>query len=428
MASYNNSNSVAFKINDTTPSTNAYGFHQKTTLPQIVRKESWMTPDAKIMFQSDDHDQYTFNVSQGFLASVYMAYAKHYHITISPDDIWLTIMFSFCNYMEYNAEEMRSIFVDHQDKKQMIIMTDRLLNNMKWEEIFTNFENTLDKHIKPHHREWVIPNFTTTTPLTRAISQIIFMGINKAYFSYGMMTECGIPSVTLEGTPEDWAKLQDKILRFKEFDEHPDLVHWATLLNDIVSKMIDSYNGNVDVAWWNQCIHYHGGSGTNDLSGWALAFFPFDRGQWQLNPFDTIQKTKKYGQIEISKFATYGSVHVPVKFNELGNMHDLMFYASSKTLHMVDDKVRPAFNYAIIKLRADTIKDAYDWSDTSVKHVTKTNSSNITIVFKQHPHQLVKTSHIGRHTCDVCYQHYNNMFYCQQCDFDVCFWCANEAK
>ncbi len=420
MASHNKDiHAVTFKVSKTKANARPSHHTKTTTLQSIIQKESWMVPQAKIIHQSNHDEQYTYEVEQGFLASIYLAYAEHHHLVISPDDLWLTILFSFCDYMTYHAEDMRNVFVSHEGKQQLIIDTIGSFAEQKWEQLFQQFEDKLSNTIKPDHREWIIPNFSTSTTLTRAIAQVIFMGINKEYFSYGIMTRCGIPDVTLQGTPEDWYNLQSKIKRLGQLGEFEDLAHWSTILQTIVSKMIDSYDGDVDAEWWNKCIHHHGGSGTDDFSGWVLAFFPFNKGKWQLNSLESIQSTGKYGRVAISKLKAYNAVHVPVKYNELGVMHDIMFYANSQTLNITDQKVQTAFNYAIIEMPEGTITEPYDWNDTSVKKVETINHNS-------HRHPLIKTLHQGLHSCDICrtsIDKLNPCYYCQSCDFDLCIRC-----
>ncbi len=410
--------SVTFKVNNTTRKSSSFDFPlKKNTLETSIENESWMSDDSKVIHQSSDEHQYSFSVKQGFLGAIYLAYAKHYDLVIAPDDVWLTILFAFSDYMKHHAEDMRPVFVNHDQKKQLIINTEDSFKNQCWEDLLCKFENALGENIKKDHKDWIIPHFSTTTALTRTISQIIFMGINKQYFSYGITTLCGIPNVTLQGSLEDWNMLLDKIKRLGELGDYPDLANWSTMLTTIVSKMIDSYNGNVDVDWWNQCIHHHQWSGTDDFSGWALAFFPFKDGKWQLNSFDSIQTTHQYGQVKVGQFVTYGSVHVPVKYNEFGKMHDVMFYACSQSFKVQGDAVQTAFNYAIVELPENTITEPYDWNDTSVKKV-------ISIKNRRHWHPLIKTKHLTIHTCDICQMERQEMFYCQQCDFDMCEMCV----
>lgn len=63
-------------------------------------------------------------------------------------------------------------------------------------------ENTKD----PSLREWILPQFTTTTKIDQAVASIIMMATLQQYFSYYCAITCGLPSVTLLGQKEDWGK------------------------------------------------------------------------------------------------------------------------------------------------------------------------------------------------------------------------------
>lgn len=74
------------------------------------------------------------------------------------------------------------------------------------------------KNIKdPSVADWVIPTFSTTTPTDRIVSSVSLMATLQNFFDYKFMLLCGIPNVTLLGTPADWQQLRTKIDRLLEF-------------------------------------------------------------------------------------------------------------------------------------------------------------------------------------------------------------------
>ena len=56
-------------------------------------------------------------VLQGF----YEAHCHHYPIRIKPDDIWLLIIQSFNYHINHNFFELRNLFINFQNKKNMEI-------------------------------------------------------------------------------------------------------------------------------------------------------------------------------------------------------------------------------------------------------------------------------------------------------------------
>jgi len=56
----------------------------------------------------------------------------------------------------------------------------------------------------PSMVDWILPNFSTTTANDRVVASISLMATLYNFFDYGIETSCGIPNVTMLGTPEDW--------------------------------------------------------------------------------------------------------------------------------------------------------------------------------------------------------------------------------
>ncbi|PKC10321.1 hypothetical protein RhiirA5_398188 [Rhizophagus irregularis] len=97
----------------------------------------------------------------------------------------------------------------------------------------------------------------------------------KAYFSYTGCTFCGIPKITLEGTLEDWTKLQEKVVQLRQLDL--DMDFWLDRLDPVVWKLVETYKGEIDEKFWATIASSQQyGSGYNgDIDGWMMAFFPY---------------------------------------------------------------------------------------------------------------------------------------------------------
>jgi hypothetical protein len=62
-------------------------------------------------------------------------------------------------------------------------------------------------HLPRHglkHRVGLTCSFSTTTPASRTASQLVLMDTFQRYFDYEVVCICGIPEITLAGTPEDF--------------------------------------------------------------------------------------------------------------------------------------------------------------------------------------------------------------------------------
>jgi hypothetical protein len=61
------------------------------------------------------------NENHAIFSAFLFAYNSHEDIVLSPDDIWLMICIYFSQYVNENAEQLRALFVDHSDRKTLII-------------------------------------------------------------------------------------------------------------------------------------------------------------------------------------------------------------------------------------------------------------------------------------------------------------------
>ncbi|RIA80418.1 hypothetical protein C1645_882176 [Glomus cerebriforme] len=121
-------------------------------------------------------------------------------------------------------------------------------------------------------------NFSTTSNISLTASRIVLLDTVKAYFSYKIYFRCGIPKVTLEGTLEDWVKLQEKIIQLRQLDL--DMDFWLDKLEPVVWKLVETYKGEIDDEFWTKIVSlkYSFGSGANcRLNGWITAFYPYKK-------------------------------------------------------------------------------------------------------------------------------------------------------
>lgn len=230
--------------------------------------------------------------SNGFVKAIVTAFAQHLPLTLSPDDIWVTISYAFAKHVDQNAEALRKNFVQHEGKKRLVVITPDSfqLSNVnspdtgatpeEWETfVFPHFSEQIKEHIGTKTHEAIVPKYSTTSAAVKAANEITLMSAMKNYFSYGMMTACGIPQITLLGTEEDWISLRSRAehlgsLMTTEFSNY-----WMPLLLPVLDEFINSYNGDVNHGFWQSMVklrHTGGGSGSYSfLSGWIQLLFPY---------------------------------------------------------------------------------------------------------------------------------------------------------
>jgi len=233
---------------------------------------------CKTLYTESNGEKNTSCCSNGFFRAFANAYNKHGDVKITPDDVWITIMIYFKEYVNKNAEQLRTKFVAHEGKKDLTIITKNETEESQWDEFFVKIIEAIKINTSEGVVDKLKSDFSTTTRFEEIISTSAIMDTFKEYFKYGrFIPMCGIQNIWMKGSLEDWVKIKSKLSGLKEFDCDKNLIKYVDKLTPIIDKFIDTYQNKVDVDFWNRIMNFeHGrlGSGlTNYTTGWILKFF-----------------------------------------------------------------------------------------------------------------------------------------------------------
>ncbi|CAM9960870.1 unnamed protein product [Ectocarpus sp. 8 AP-2014] len=225
--------------------------------------------------------------SKGLISAIMTAYNTHCALVVSPDDVWLTILSQFCAYVNKNAEGLRDRVVGHEGKKELIVYGYGSLETADYAKLIKDLLGQIRQNIKsPELADWFRPGFSTTTETDEVCAAATAMATLQAYFEYTMCLACGIPSVTLMGTVEDWKLLREKIERMLEFEvqgnpEGNVMELWVGYLRKVCDGFVESAehpDSAATVDFWDKVLsHKNLGSGMNYTTGWVSAFSCFDK-------------------------------------------------------------------------------------------------------------------------------------------------------
>jgi hypothetical protein len=59
----------------------------------------------------------------GFLEACILAYKKHHHLVIRPDDVWISIVAGLSLYLKEHAPELRDQFTPPSSRKKLSLRT-----------------------------------------------------------------------------------------------------------------------------------------------------------------------------------------------------------------------------------------------------------------------------------------------------------------
>lgn len=213
-----------------------------------------------------------------FFAAMYLAYVGHRPFELSPEALWLLICQGFSHHVNYNEEELRSMFVDFVGKQTLYVCADDLsLDNpdSPWEKYFPQFTEQIAVHTGRELIDVLTADFTTSTPASRTASQITAMESMKQYFDYSMAL-CGIPQVILHGTPEDWQSIVDRVKVLRKYK----LDWWVDEMLPVLKKIVRASNGEVNNRFWRRMFKYYvvssGCASSRVVNGWISRFYPYN--------------------------------------------------------------------------------------------------------------------------------------------------------
>jgi hypothetical protein len=212
------------------------------------------------------------DVSHPLIEAVHTAFADHYPLVLSPDDVWLCLAQGFGMHVEANAEALRSRFVRHEGKLELVVVRDEFVRGSPdndWQGCFAEWSDAIAAHIGKK-RDLVVASFSTTGPVERAASELVLMSAMKSYFRLVLVTRCGIPAITLLGSVEDWRSIRRRAEVLAEFD----LADWVRVLLPVLDQFVAAAEGNVDRQFWQSIYKQEDISGGPYVTGWINVLFP----------------------------------------------------------------------------------------------------------------------------------------------------------
>lgn len=212
--------------------------------------------------------------ANALVEAVRMAYSGHRPLVLSPDIVWLCICQGFAAHVDENADSLRYRIVAHEGKQEIVIDVMGFTKgdpHNPWGRIFPVFCDSIRGYLVADLNPILLPTFTTTTPIEAAAFQVTFMDALDSYFSYTVRNICGIPSITLLGTPADWEMVLKHARELRQFD----LDWWIDDLEPVLEQFVAASKGEIDKEFWGAIYSRMQTSDDPMITGWFLKLFPY---------------------------------------------------------------------------------------------------------------------------------------------------------
>ena len=217
-----------------------------------------------------------------FISSSIDAWAHHYPIRFKPEHIWLVILQAVAVHVEKNAEKLRKKYVNHKGQMTLEVWRPGFVlgsDENDWEGVIEEFVDQIDANTIKDTVQLFESDFSGSSMMEKICTKVTIMDIMKPFFGYTMMTDCGFPQITLDGTKSDWFRLKHKTISLlktkvdKEF-----ATKWSEALVPVLDRFIRAFDGDIDCLFWNSMIKrgaLEASGGFDFFSGWFNVLFPY---------------------------------------------------------------------------------------------------------------------------------------------------------
>ncbi len=288
--------SITFSVDEVEP---RCGHIENKNVKDIVHSILWdknITKNQDVVCSGMDAKKVGYVGADVLYRCVLQCYSEHRPLVLSPDAVWLVVNQAIAYQINSNPEKYRDIVVCHEGKMELVVKTAKDIlhdSDVDWMGILDGFYSQISAKTKDGIATQMACDFTTTNTTSRIASIITLMDAMQSFFTYVVLyCICGIPTITLTGTADDWRKLQQKLNLLKKFD----LGWWYDYLHPVIGEFIEAASGSPNKYFWKSIVMMHqaedfdhnkaGGCTPWDrkdvkVDGWFLVFFPFIDGKKQ---------------------------------------------------------------------------------------------------------------------------------------------------
>ncbi len=208
-----------------------------------------------------------------FIAAVSQAFNHHHPLLLTPDVIWLLISQGLSEHINHHAAVVRSRFIKHHGKKELVITTKIPTQTQEWMQAIHEWSLLIRHEVGAEVYHLLECNFSTTTPISQTVSQVVMMDTFRQYFDYSFCGICGIPDIAILGTVDDWGTIRDRVETIANYGLGLDW--WTDRLLPICEEFIRTINGQPSLEFWRAIYKPKKIYSGELITGWVADLFPY---------------------------------------------------------------------------------------------------------------------------------------------------------
>ncbi|MBO5932318.1 MAG: DUF4419 domain-containing protein, partial [Bacteroidaceae bacterium] len=137
-----------------------------------------------ILFNSIGDTDLAITRSNSFFNGMREAYANHRPVVFSPDIIWTLISQGFANHINNNSKKYKDLLIKSDAEKTIVANIGADLANTDWPEVINTLSSSSADNMKSKLGQLLVCDFSTTTQVEKAASQIIMLKAVESYFEF----------------------------------------------------------------------------------------------------------------------------------------------------------------------------------------------------------------------------------------------------
>lgn len=219
-------------------------------------------------------------VEHSLVQAVYLAFSQHRSLVLTPDAMWITLAQGLAHHLKAHGEALRSRLVAHTGKVTLEASTLGLASTQDWAAVIQQWSTAIQSHIPTELSQLMLCEFSTTTPIIRTASQVVMLDAFQQYFDFEARCICGIPTITMKGTVQDWITIRARVDVMAAYH----LEWWTDRLKPICDAFIETVQGQPSATFWQHIYSPKEIYGGSLITGWLADLFPYIKNPMTASP------------------------------------------------------------------------------------------------------------------------------------------------